>query len=317
MTVQINRFSIKIKKTLANIIDAIQLYYNQISEDEKHTKRRSGWGLTWIEQKKGRNNDIIIEFLETNSERFRQILKDFYPDNPEHPDNHEQYLDWILSVFKQISDILKDTTITEVTVQDSSHSYITPIRIKKTLYCIIDAIQLFYNQISKDDRPTRSMIEYFPTRVEQKTRRDNDIIIEFSEGLDSTSSQSPKEEKKILLDYQHYKDEDHYRQSVDWDLSVFKQISDILDDITITEVLVQDSSYSYITPIRTSKTLSNIIDAIELFYNQISKDDRRTTFYLESIKPFEKEKSQVVLEITHGKLYTWEAQFFRPRKIEQ
>ncbi len=56
------------------------------------------------------------------------------------------------------------------------------------------------------------------------------------------------------------------------------------------------------------------MDTIQLFYNQISKDDRQTTFYLESIKPFEKKKSHVVLEITHGKLYTWEAQFFRSRE---
>ncbi|KKK40194.1 hypothetical protein LCGC14_3141480 [marine sediment metagenome] len=217
--------------------------------------------------------------------------------------------------FKQISDILDDTTITEVTVQDISYSKITPIRIKKTLYNIIHAIQLFYKQIYKYERPTRGSKEYFPTRVEQKTRRDNDIIIEFSEDLDSTASQSLKEEKDILLDYQRYKDDNYWEQCVDWDLSVFKQISDILEDTTITEVSVQDSSYSYITPIKIKKTLSNIMDTIQLFYNQISKDDRRTTFYLESVKPFEKKESHVLLEITHGKLYTWEAQFFRPRTI--
>ncbi len=300
---------IKRKKTLANILDATQLYYNQISKDDKRTQRSSGCFLTWIEQKKGGKNDIIIEFLDSKSERYSQILKKLI-NAPNFDVQHEKYLDWIFSVFKQISDILNDTTITEVTVQDSSYSNIIPIRIRKTLYNIIHAIQLFYNQISKDDLEQQSIL----IRVEQKTRRDNDILIEFSKGLDNTASQSLKEEKYILLDYQHYKEKFAYGQCVNWDLSVFKQISDILEDTTITEVTVQDSSYSYITPIKIKKTLSNIMDTIELFYNQISKDDRRTNFYLESVKPFERKKNHVMLEITHGKLYTWVAQFFRPRK---
>ena len=69
---------------------------------------------------------------------------------------------------------------------------------------------------------------------------------------------------------QLYREKFHYEICVDWDLSVFKQISDILEDTTITEVSVQDSSYSYITPIKIKKTLSNIMDSIQLFYNQIT-----------------------------------------------
>jgi len=197
-----------------------------------------------------------------------------------------------------------------VTVQDSRFSYITPIKIKKTLANIIDATQLYYNQISKDDKPTLSRTGWFLPWIEQKKGKNNDIIIEF---LDSNSERYRQIMKDLhpfnLLDVQ-------YEESLNlnWILSLFKQISDILDDTTITEVTVQDSSYSYITPIRIKKNLYYIIDAIHLFYNQLSKDDRRPTFYLESIRPFERKKSHVVLEITHGKLYTWEAQFFRSRK---
>ena len=127
-------------------------------------------------------------------------------------------------------------------------------------------------------------------------------------------SQSPKEEKNVFLDVQHYEYKYPYDQRVVWDDDVFKQISDILEDTTITEVSVQDSRFSYLTPIKIKKTLANIMDAIHIFYYQISKDDRRTTFYLENIKPFEREKNHVVLEVTHGKLYTWEAQFFKARE---
>ena len=297
--------------------DKIQWYEDKIREDKIEQR-------TWID------SEVLNELGGAPSQspiEEKNVFLDVQHYEYKYP--YDQRVVWGDDVFKQVSDILEDTTITEVTVQDSRFSYITPIKINKTLANIIDAIQLYYNQISKDDKHmkvyTNHRMGWFLSWIEQKKGRNNDIIIEF---LDLKSerygkilkgfsnkpvSQSLKEVKNILLDVQHYKDEDHYLQCVDWYLSVFKQISDILDDIIITEVSVQDSSYSYITPIRTSKTLSNIIDAIELFYIQISKDDRRTTFYLESIKPFERKKSHVVLEITHGKLYTWEAQFFRSR----
>ncbi len=181
---------------------------------------------------------------------------------------YDQRVIWVDEVFKQISDILEDTTITEVSVQNSRFSYITAIKIKKTLANIIDAIQLYYNQISKDEKYTKRRSGWVLMWIEQKKGRNNDVIIEFldsmseryrqimkdlsnnttsqlpklgfSEGLDSTASQSLKEEKNINLDNQHYKDENYWVQCVDWDLSVFKQISDILEDTTITEVSVQD-----------------------------------------------------------------------------
>lgn len=290
--------------------DKMQWYDDKIREDKIEQR-------TWID------SEVQHEFLmKTAPGQSAKEEKNVFLDvqHYEYKYPYDQRVVWDDEVFKQISNILEDTTITEVSVQDSRFSYITPIKIKKTLANIIDAIQLYYNQISKDDKRPKRRSGWALMWIEQKKGKNNDIIIEFLdskseryrqilEKLINAPSEPPKAEAKILIG------EDKYEQCVDWDLSVFKQISDILDNTTITEASVQDSSYPYITLIKIKKTLANIMDAIDLFYGRISKDDRRTTFYLESIKPFEQEESHMVLEITHGKLYTWEAQFFRPRTI--